>query len=100
MLKTVQRGPSKSLYFSLGEWPRPPFTARIERAQFHRARSASKKGTWPLPPHPSETAGCTSTGDRLVCPLILLLRPRVPRAQRISEGGKVESPTKIGRAHV
>jgi hypothetical protein len=26
-----------------------PFTARIERAQFHRARSASKKGTWPLP---------------------------------------------------
>jgi len=34
----------------LGEWPRVPFTARIERAQFHRARSASKKGTWPLPP--------------------------------------------------
>jgi hypothetical protein len=27
---------------------RLPFTARIERAQFHRARSASKKGTWPL----------------------------------------------------
>ena len=25
-----------------------PFTARIERALFHRARSASKKGTWPL----------------------------------------------------
>jgi len=23
--------------------------ARIERAQSHRARSASKKGTWPLP---------------------------------------------------
>jgi hypothetical protein len=37
------------LYLSLGEWPRLPFTARIERAQFHRARSASKKGTWPLP---------------------------------------------------
>ena len=32
------------------EWPRLPFTARIERAQFHRARSASKKGTWPLHP--------------------------------------------------
>ena len=33
------------LYISLlGEWPRLPFTARIERAQFHRARSASKKG--------------------------------------------------------
>jgi len=42
-------GPSYSLYLSLGEWPRKPFTARIERAQFHRARSAHKKGTWPLP---------------------------------------------------
>ena len=28
------------------------FSARIGRAQFHRARSASKKGTWPLLPHP------------------------------------------------
>ena len=27
-----------------------PFTARIERAPFHRARSESTKGTWPLPP--------------------------------------------------
>ena len=48
--KTVQQGPSNSLYLSLGEGPRLSFTARIERAQFHRARSASKKGTWPLPP--------------------------------------------------
>ena len=31
------------------EWPRLPFTARIERAHSYRARSASKKGTWPLP---------------------------------------------------
>ena len=46
----VEHGPSNSLFLSLGEWPRLPFTARIERAQFHRARSASKKGTWPLPP--------------------------------------------------
>jgi hypothetical protein len=38
-----------SLYLSLGEWPRLPFTARIERAHSYRARSASKKGTWPLP---------------------------------------------------
>ena len=37
-------------------------TARIERAPFHRARSASKEGTWPLPPHPSEAARCASTG--------------------------------------
>ena len=28
-----------------------PFTARIERAPSERARSASKKGTWPLPAH-------------------------------------------------
>jgi hypothetical protein len=47
------RGPSNSLYISLGEWPRLPSTARIGRAQLHRARSASKEGTWPLPPHPS-----------------------------------------------
>jgi hypothetical protein len=42
---------------------RLPFTARIERAPFHRARSASKKGTWPLPP--------------------IRLSPRVARAQKI-----------------
>jgi hypothetical protein len=40
-----------------------PSTARIERAPFHRARSASKEGTWPLPPHPSEPARCASTED-------------------------------------
>jgi hypothetical protein len=87
-----KRGPSNSLYLPLGEWPRLPWTARINdpsklarysshgmapvlvplrpssehilivRAPgardrhgvsfhpFHRARSASKKGTWPLPP--------------------------------------------------
>ena len=31
------------------EWPRLPSTARIGRALFHRARSASKEGTWSLP---------------------------------------------------
>jgi hypothetical protein len=43
---------SRSAYFShlsLGEWLRLPSTARIGRAQFHRARSASNEGTWPLP---------------------------------------------------
>jgi hypothetical protein len=39
------RGPSDFLYLSWREWPRLPFTARIERAPIHRARSASKKGT-------------------------------------------------------
>jgi hypothetical protein len=46
----VKRILSNYLHLSLMEWPRLPFTARIERAPFHRARSASKKGTWPLPP--------------------------------------------------
>jgi len=54
------RVPSTSQYLSLGEWPRLSFTARIERAQFHRARSASKKGTWPFPPHPSQAARSAS----------------------------------------
>ena len=47
--------PGEGLQFAkplFREWPRLPFTARIEGAQFHRARSASKKGTWPLPSHP------------------------------------------------
>jgi hypothetical protein len=57
-----ERGPSHSLYLPLGEGPRLPSTARIERAQFHRARSASKEGTWPLPIHPSEAARCASKG--------------------------------------
>jgi hypothetical protein len=43
------QGLSNSLYLSLGERPRLPFTARIERALFHRARSASKMGTWLFP---------------------------------------------------
>ncbi len=42
------RAPSTSLNFFAREWPRLPFTARIERALFYRARSASKKGTWLL----------------------------------------------------
>jgi hypothetical protein len=57
----VQRGPSDSLHLSWREWPRLPFTARIERALSECARSASKKGTWPLP--------------------LILLRPRVARAR-------------------
>ena len=105
-----RRRPSNSLYLSLGEWPRPPSTARIERPPsfpiilpsllaslhwngtrvdptaaverahsdrarsgskgsarvsfhpFHRARSASKEGAWPLPLHPSQAARCASTG--------------------------------------
>jgi hypothetical protein len=55
--------PHHSAPFSLKGVAETALTARIERAQFHRARSASKKGTWPLPPHPSEAARCASTED-------------------------------------
>ena len=51
------------LSLPLGEWPRLPFTARIERPLLYRGGSASKKGTWPLLPHPSEAARCASTED-------------------------------------
>ena len=40
-------------------------SARLSFHPFHTARSASKKGTWPLPPHPSEAARCASTEDHL-----------------------------------
>src|SRR5882762_7890838 len=52
-----------SIPLPLGEWPRLPFTARIERPLSYRGGSASKKGTWPLLPHPSEAARCASTED-------------------------------------
>ncbi len=64
--------PSEGLpipHISIGEWPRLPSTARIGRAPFHRARSGSKEGTWPLPPHPSEAARCASTGIVPATPL-------------------------------
>jgi hypothetical protein len=38
-----KRAPSDSYYLSLGEWPRLPFTARIEGPPFHHGASASKK---------------------------------------------------------
>jgi len=50
LTKRIRRPLPNSSYLYLGEWPRLAFTARIGRAQFHRARSASKKGTWPLLP--------------------------------------------------
>jgi hypothetical protein len=50
----VERGPVTFLNLSLGEWPRLPSIARIGRAPLHRARSASKEGTWPLPATPSQ----------------------------------------------
>jgi hypothetical protein len=65
-----------------GERPRLPFTARIERAQFHRARSASKKGTCPLLPHRSEAARCASIGDHQAPSLSLFREPEDDQAAR------------------
>ena len=48
--------------YPIMERPRLPFAARIERAHSYRGRSASKEGTWPLPPHSSEAARGASKG--------------------------------------
>ena len=45
-----RREPSDFSRLARRECPRLPSTARIERAHSYRARSASKEGTWPLPP--------------------------------------------------
>ena len=56
---------SFSLYLSSREWPRLPFPARIERAHSYRARSASKKDTWPLPPILLEVIFCHAIPERI-----------------------------------
>ena len=56
-------------------------TARMERAQFHRARSASKEGTWPLPTYPSEARALREQMDRPSYPrpfFSILLSDTVP----------------------
>src|SRR5262245_50457321 len=49
------RSPSDSRYSLLGSGQGCSRTARIGRAQFYRARSASKQGTCPLPPYSSNS---------------------------------------------
>src|SRR4029077_10180780 len=46
--ETLSPSPRFTPFTHIEEWPRLPFTARIERAHSDRARTASKKGTWPL----------------------------------------------------
>ena len=77
-----------SLHLSLEEWPRLPFTARVERAPSERARSASKKGTWP---HPFPPPGLLVISREWGLSDLLLRasnegspRPRVARAQEIN----------------
>ena len=78
----IERGPSNSLYFSLGEWPRLPFTARVipippftfkgslvdprlrasnEHIRIVRVPRAGGRPGYPS--HPSEAARCASTED-------------------------------------
>jgi hypothetical protein len=52
------------LYTYVREWPRLPFTARIERPPLHRGGSASKKGTWPLPSPPLTALSSGSYNSR------------------------------------
>ncbi len=54
--EATDKSPQARSFLSKREWPRLPFSARIERAQFHRARSASRKGAWSLPSRPSKLA--------------------------------------------
>ena len=84
--------PPSSLVSLIGGWPGRSSTARVERGPSNSlrplkrsgrgcpllrassehvfiARSASKKGTWPLLPHPSEAARCASTEDLRACPV-------------------------------
>jgi hypothetical protein len=93
-----ERGPSNSLYLPLGEWPRLPstarierapadsptsqegvgrlfFTARIERPLLYRGGSASKKNGLPAPSHLSEAARCASTGIVPATPSPLFQHP-------------------------
>src|SRR5438445_4167325 len=87
-MKTAQpRSPpllTLSIFFSKPlqrEWPRLPFTARIGRAHSDRARSASKKGTWPLPP-PLTTAPAGQ-----LQPLLLIITNRRPQSSRRTSTG-------------
>jgi len=69
----IQRGPSDSLYRYLREWPRLPFTARIERPPLYRGGSASTEDYWSRP----------SSSMSMLSSLLLLL----------SRGWSVWSPT-------
>ena len=73
---------SSDFPFPQGEWPRLPFTARIERAQFHRARSASKKGTWPLPPSLPSSLVISSGMGLIDLPLRATFSPAHPPVRR------------------
>ena len=56
------RGPSGFPHFALRGAARLSFTARIGRAPFYRARSASTKDGLAAPPYASEAARCASMG--------------------------------------
>jgi hypothetical protein len=83
----VQRGSLSNTICLLAEWSRLPFTVRIERAHSDRARSASTKGTWPLPSSFQAHSFFLQGWGLIDLPLRASnegsLRPRVARAQKI-----------------
>jgi hypothetical protein len=67
----IEPGPSNSLYLFLGEWPRLPFTARIERYKCSLQACSFYPQGWGLIDLPLRASNEGSP------------RPRVARAQKI-----------------
>jgi len=76
----VERESSDSFYLS-GEWPRLPSTARMERAHSYRARTASKEGTWLLPPHNAPNVRSKNCLVRVMCCSMSDCKSRAPAFQ-------------------
>ena len=79
LIAPVERGPSDSLYLSLGEWPRLPFTAR--NILTHPTPSAPRRAL--VPGEHSFTVRVLRARRATGRSLPILLRPRVARAQKI-----------------
>jgi hypothetical protein len=76
-----------SRYITLGEWPRLPSTARVERAHPDRARSASKEGAWPPPliPFQSSSQKLPRRSHMLLDIRPQMLRPCLPIIPRVAD---------------
>ena len=69
---------------------RLPFTARIERPPVYRGGSPSKKGTWPLTPHPQTFPHLSKGG--LVDPLLRASNEHIPIVRVPRAGGRPGYP--------
>jgi hypothetical protein len=88
--RDVPLTPARALKFSPlcpreGQPDRPSLHASREHIPIVRPRRA-RRMVWLLPSHPSEAARCTSTGDHLVCPLMLLPLFPSPFQTKIASG--------------